>query len=121
MRAAEALMHAACAKVGVATANLFPQFTIKGNYGWESSIASQLFTPATKVWSITGGITQPLFNGGSLFAQRRAAIATYDQVGAQYRQTVTAFECCVLPCVPKQIRTLGTNNVQKTLLVEIWF
>lgn len=93
VRAYEALLHAACANVGVATANLFPQFTINGIYGWQSSVASQLFNPASKIWSIGATITQPIFHGGALFAERRVAIATYDQVAAQYRQTVlTAFQ-----------------------------
>jgi NodT family efflux transporter outer membrane factor (OMF) lipoprotein len=93
VRASEALMHAACANVGVATANLFPQFAITGNYGWEAVAPSLLFKPASKVWLISGGLTQPLFRGGMLLAQRRQAIAAYDQAASQYRQTVlTAFQ-----------------------------
>lgn len=88
VRASEALLHAASANVGVATANLFPQFTISGNYGWESPVPSQLFGTSSKVWSLTGQITQPIFHGGALLAQRREAIAAYDQAAAQYRQTV---------------------------------
>jgi len=93
VRAAEATMHAACANVGVATANLFPQFTITGNYGWEATSPGQLFSAASRVWSYGGGITQPIFHGGALFAARRQAIAAYDQAAAQYHQTVlTAFQ-----------------------------
>lgn len=88
VRASEALLHAATAGIGVATANLFPQITLTANGGWESAIASSLFTPAAKIWSYGGGVTQPLFHGGALFAQRRQAIAVYDQAGAQYQQTV---------------------------------
>ena len=88
VRASEALLHAATAGIGVATANLFPQITLTANGGWESAIASSLFTPAAKIWSYGGGVTQPLFHGGALFAQRRQAIDVYDQAGAQYQQTV---------------------------------
>lgn len=88
VRASEALLHAATAKIGVATANLFPQFNITGNKGWEAAVASQLFTPGNKIWSIAGQITQPIFHGGALLAQRRQAIAAYDQASANYRQVV---------------------------------
>lgn len=117
VRASEALMHAACASVGVATANLFPQFTINGTYGWEASFASQLFSPASKVWLISGGITQPLFHGGALFAQRRGAIATYNQVAAQYRQTVlTAFQnvADTLRALEADARTLRAQKRAET-------
>lgn len=93
VRGAEALLHAASAQVGVATANLFPQFTLSAADGWASNVASTLFTPSTKIWSLGSQITQPLFHGGALLATRRAAIAAYDQAGAQYQQTVlTAFQ-----------------------------
>jgi NodT family efflux transporter outer membrane factor (OMF) lipoprotein len=88
VRASEALLHAAMAQIGVATANLFPQFNITGNDGWESIVASDLFNANNRIWSITGQLTQPIFHGGALFAQRRAAIAAYDQAAAQYRQVV---------------------------------
>lgn len=88
VRAAEALLHAASAQIGVATANLLPQFNLTGNYGWLSPTTSQLFGTATKTWTIGTQLTQPLFHGGALFATRRAAIAAFDQAQAQYRQTV---------------------------------
>lgn len=88
VRAAEALLHVASASVGVATANLFPQFSLTGNYGSESSIPSKLFSGGTGVWSIAAQLTQPIFHGGALLAARRQAIAAYDQAAAQYRQTV---------------------------------
>ncbi len=47
---------------------------------------SSFFGPP--VWTIAAGLAQPLFNGGQLEAQRRAALAAYDQAQAQYRQTV---------------------------------
>lgn len=88
VRGAEALLHAASAQIGVATANLFPQFNLSAADGWSSGVASSLFTPSTKIWNLAGQITQPIFHGGALFATRRAAIAAYDQAGAQYQQTV---------------------------------
>ncbi len=91
--AAESLLHAASAQVGVATANLYPQITLGGSYGSEALSTSSLFKPASATWGLTGNIAQPIFRGGTLRAQRRAAIAAYDQSAAAYRQTVlTAFQ-----------------------------
>jgi len=91
--AAEEQLHAACALVGVATANMFPQLTINGNYGSQATAIADLFSGGTGIWSIGAGLVQPLFRGGQLTAKRRAAIAAYDQAEAQYRQTVlTAFQ-----------------------------
>jgi NodT family efflux transporter outer membrane factor (OMF) lipoprotein len=86
--ASEALLHQASAQIGVATAAMFPQITLSGNYGSETSAGHDLFTAGTSVWRLGAGLLQPLFHGGQLSAQRRAAIAAYDQAAAQYRETV---------------------------------
>jgi len=89
---AEALLHAASARVGVATANLYPQITLTGNYGWEALATNQLFKPASNAWAIGPGLLAPIFSGGQLRANRRAAVAAFDAAAANYRQTVlTAF------------------------------
>lgn len=88
IRAAEALLHKASAQIGVATANLLPQINLTANIGSLANKISALFTPAATTWLIGGQLTQPIFNGGSLRALRRAAIAAYQQAAAQYKQTV---------------------------------
>jgi NodT family efflux transporter outer membrane factor (OMF) lipoprotein len=93
VRASEALLHYASAQIGVATANLFPQFTISGAYGWQALVPSALFSKATNTWNWGGNLLQPVFQGGSLLAKRRGAIDAYDVAAAQYKQTVlTAFQ-----------------------------
>jgi NodT family efflux transporter outer membrane factor (OMF) lipoprotein len=88
IRASEALLHAASAQIGVATANQYPQITLTGSYGSMATTSSDLFSGKTTVWSLGAGLLQPIFRGGALSAQRRAAVATYDQAMAQYRATV---------------------------------
>lgn len=88
VRASEALLHAASAQIGVATANLFPQFTITAAYGWQALSPQSLFTTSSNAWNWGMQITQPIFQGNALFARRRAAIATFNQALAQYKQTV---------------------------------
>ncbi len=93
IRAQEAQLHQASAEIGVATANLLPQITISGSYGGTSTNISDLLKSASNVWSIGGGITQPLFHGGELLHKKRAAVAAYDQAAAKYRGTVlSAFQ-----------------------------
>ncbi len=88
IQAAEALLHAASAQIGVATANLYPQITVTGAYGWINTSVGGLFEPDNKVWNIAAAIAQPIFNGGMLEAKKRAAVAAYQQAAAQYQQTV---------------------------------
>jgi len=88
VRAAEAQLKAQNAFVGVATANLLPQFNITGSIGAASLTSNNLFGPNSSLWSLGGGILQPLFQGGQLLAQRRGAIASYEQAAFQYEATV---------------------------------
>lgn len=88
IRQREALVHQASSAVGVATANMLPQLTLTGAFGGESLVSSTVFQPGSGIWNVAAGITQPLFQGGTLRAKRRAAIDTYDQAVAQYRLTV---------------------------------
>jgi hypothetical protein len=93
IRAAEAQLKAQNAFVGVATANLLPQFNITGSIGAASLTSNNLFGPNSSLWSLGGGILQPLFQGGQLLAQRRGAIANYEKAAFQYQATVlSAFQ-----------------------------
>jgi NodT family efflux transporter outer membrane factor (OMF) lipoprotein len=88
VRAAEAMMKSTNALVGVATANLLPQINITGGIGSEALTTGALFGPAAALWSVGGGVFQPLFQGGQLLAQRRGALANYEQAVYQYQATV---------------------------------
>jgi len=88
VRAQEALLHAASAQIGVATAKLFPDFTINANVGSIATRIGDLFVPGSAIWSVGGNLLQPVFHGGELIHKRRAALAAYEQAAAQYRSTV---------------------------------
>lgn len=88
IRASESLLHVACAQVGVATANLYPQVTLTASYGSQTNNLHDLFGSGTSIWSLGAGLLQPIFHGGELIAKRRAAVAAYDQATAQYQETV---------------------------------
>ena len=90
---AEANLHAASAQIGIATANRLPNITLTGNAGSTGLAIGQLFGPGTGFWNIGGALLAPIFDGGTLLHQQRAARAAYQQTAEQYRGTVlTAFQ-----------------------------
>lgn len=93
VRQAEANMHAASAQVGVAMANRLPNISLTANAGSTALAIGQLFKAGTGFWSLGADVATPVFQGGTLLHQQRAAKAAYVQAAAQYRSTVlTAFQ-----------------------------
>ncbi len=93
VREYSALLHQATAQVGVATANMLPQITLTGSYGQDATTWSNLFLASSNVYSLIGSLTQPIFKGGQLLHQRRAAVAAAQEAAANYQATViTAFQ-----------------------------
>ncbi len=88
IRASEALLHAASAQIGVATANMLPQITFTGSIGTETARVEDIFGKDTSIWSLGMSFLQPLFHGGELKAKRRAAVDAYEQALAQYQEAV---------------------------------
>ncbi len=91
--AAEAQLHSASAKIGVATAALFPSVTLSANLGKNLSDLTKIFGPAGMFWSAGGNAAETLFQGGTRWFQRKAAIEGYQASLASYQQAVvTAFQ-----------------------------
>jgi len=90
IRAAEAALKASNAQVGVATANLLPQFNLSAAYGAEALSSAALFGPGSVLWSLGAGLTQPIFQGGALTAQKNAATAAFEQASANYQAVVVS-------------------------------
>lgn len=89
---AEALLHAASAAIGIAAAQLYPNISLSAAVTQQSVDASQIFSSVNRVWSVAAGLTAPVFRGGAMRAQKRAAIEAYQAQLATYEQTVlTAF------------------------------
>ena len=90
---AEANLHDASAKIGIAIANRLPNIVLTANAGSSAAEMSQLFTSGTGFWGIGASLTAPIFQGGTLLHQERAAKAAYEQAAEAYRSTVlTAFQ-----------------------------
>jgi NodT family efflux transporter outer membrane factor (OMF) lipoprotein len=93
VRQAEANWHAACAQVGISIANRFPSLSLTGDAGSIAETAGKMFTPGTGFWDLGASLTKPIFEGGMLLHQERAAKAAYVQSSEQYRGAVlTAFQ-----------------------------
>jgi NodT family efflux transporter outer membrane factor (OMF) lipoprotein len=88
IKAQEMAMRQASALIGVATANMLPQLTLQASTGDESALLQSWISSSASVWSLATNLAQPIFEGGTLRAKRRAAIDAYDQASAQYRLTV---------------------------------
>ncbi len=88
IRAAEAQLRAANAEVGEAVARMYPDLELTGAWGGQSNHADSLFDPASHLWDLAAGLVAPLFEGGTLRAQKNAAEAAYGGVFASYRSTV---------------------------------
>jgi NodT family efflux transporter outer membrane factor (OMF) lipoprotein len=85
---AEAVVHAANANIGMATAAMLPNLTLSASYGVGATSAG-----SGALWNVGAGVTEPVFQAGTLWYQRKAAIDAHDASLASYRQTVlSAFE-----------------------------
>jgi len=85
---AEANLHAASAQIGVAVANRLPNIQLTANAGSTALAIGQLFAPGTGFWTLAASLTAPIFDGGTLLHQERAARANYEEASQQYRSTV---------------------------------
>jgi len=86
--ASEARLHAATAAVGVATSNLYPHIVLTGSIGLQSTALGSLLDGGSTAYGAAGSLTAPLFDGGTLRAQKRAAVAALQASTANYQQTV---------------------------------
>jgi NodT family efflux transporter outer membrane factor (OMF) lipoprotein len=86
--AAEAQLHVATAAVGVADANLYPQIQLSATGVLEALKPENLFDRSSVAWSLLSGLTQPVFDGGQLRAQKRAAVDAMRASAAAYEETV---------------------------------
>lgn len=86
--AAQAELRASSAAVGVATARMYPHFTLSGSLDTAALTATSLFEQPSVIWTLAGGLTAPIFHGGALEARKKQAIAGFHASLAVYRQTV---------------------------------
>jgi NodT family efflux transporter outer membrane factor (OMF) lipoprotein len=88
IRRAERQLAAATARVGVATADLFPKFSLTGSLGLESSKSQNLLNYSSRFYSIGPSVSWPIFDAGRIRANIRVLDAREEQAVAAYEQSV---------------------------------
>lgn len=113
IRVAAGQLHQAVAQVGVAIANRLPQFTLTGALGSAPARIGDLFTPGNGIYTIITQALAPVFQGGTLLHQQRAAYANAHAAAANYRAIViNAFQnvADVLTALQGDARSLSANQ-----------
>ncbi|MGA9755379.1 MAG: efflux transporter outer membrane subunit [Desulfobaccales bacterium] len=88
IRRAEAQIHAATARIGVATADLFPKFNLAGSYGLSASDVTRLGKMTSNYWSWGPSVTWPIFAGGRFYYNIKVQNALTEQARLTYEKTV---------------------------------
>jgi multidrug efflux system outer membrane protein len=85
---AEMLLVSANANVGVAKAAFFPQFSLTGQYGMQSTSITSFMEGPAQFWQIGGQVLQPIFEGGRIRSNYQLAWARRDEAELTYKQSV---------------------------------
>jgi multidrug efflux system outer membrane protein len=88
IRQAEQGLISANARIGVARARYFPSISLTGLFGWESTGLSQLFTGPARMWNWSAPITQPIFTGGAIAGEVKAAEAVREEALLNYQKAI---------------------------------
>jgi outer membrane protein, multidrug efflux system len=88
IRRQEAQLASATANVGNARAQFFPSIQLTGQGGYQSSALVALFQPHAAFFSMVGGLTQPIFDGGRILGNFEFNKARQDELLQTYRKTV---------------------------------
>lgn len=119
IRAAEQALVAANANIGVAKAAYFPQISLSGALGGQSTRLASLFSGPNGAWSFVPQVTQPIFSGGRLKANVRSAEAERDRTRIAYQRSIqTAFSEVSDALIAHQ-RTHESRLEQETLVTAL--
>jgi multidrug efflux system outer membrane protein len=113
VRAAERALAAQTARIGVATAELYPQFSLTGNFGWDATKIGDLATSDALTWGIGIPFRWNLFNRDRVHANIEVQEARAEALQAEYERTVLG----ALGEVESSLANYG-EQVQRTQLLE---
>jgi NodT family efflux transporter outer membrane factor (OMF) lipoprotein len=114
VRKAERELAAQTAKIGVATADLYPRFRLNGSIGVDSTLIGRLFTSGTYSWSFGPQITWTIFDGGAIRRNIEAQTALQEQYGIAYEAAVLG----ALEEAENAIRAYVEEQIRRTSLAE---
>lgn len=108
VRSAEGQLIAANARIGAARAAYFPDISLTAAAGFASNQLNQLFRNPAGMWAFAGQVGQPIFAGGALVSQSKAAKAKYEEMLAAYEKVVqTAFK--------ETLDALNSNRINREM------
>lgn len=108
VRSAEGQLIAANARIGAARAAYFPDITLTGAAGYASPQLNHLFRGPSGLWAFAGQLTQPIFAGGAIVSQNKAA-------KAQYEQALAAYEKAVQVAFKETLDALNSNRIHREI------
>jgi len=88
IRQAERTLAAETARIGAATADLFPRFSLTGSIGQSSANTDNLFNSSSRFWSIGPDFSWPVFDAGRIRNNIRLENARQEEAMANYIQTI---------------------------------
>jgi NodT family efflux transporter outer membrane factor (OMF) lipoprotein len=106
LRRAERDVAAATARIGVARADLFPRFSIRGDFGRLSDDAGELGSGSSQFWAIVPGVRWPILSGGRIRANIRVQTARQEQ-------TLLAYERAVLGALEEVENALSAHTRER--------
>ena len=119
IRAAEQNLIAANAEIGVARAAYFPQLTLSGFLGGQSTQLTSLLTGASRAWTLAPQVAQPIFTAGRLKSNVRLTEAQREEALIQYEKTIqTAFSEVSNSLIAHQ-RTRESLEKQEELVIAL--
>ena len=113
LREAEAHLHAANARIGVARAAYFPSISLTGYYGGESQKLGDLFTGPARIWNIGGGLLQPLFAAGQIKGGVNLADARTREAAENYQKAVANAFREVRDAIAAQVNLREASTAQQ--------
>jgi len=114
IRNAERELAAQTARVGAATADLYPKFTLSGSIGIEALSLGNLITAGSRTFSIGPRILWPIFNAGSIRANIKVQSSIQEQAIIQYESTVLS----ALEEVENALTAYGEEQIRRRSLNE---
>jgi NodT family efflux transporter outer membrane factor (OMF) lipoprotein len=114
VRRAERQLAAQTARIGVATADLYPTFSLPGSIGLEALTTNRFFNTANRAWSIAGSFAWPIFRGGAIRENIEVQNALQEQALDQYENTLRT----ALEEVENALANYGEEQLRKQALAE---
>jgi NodT family efflux transporter outer membrane factor (OMF) lipoprotein len=119
IRLAEQNLVAANANIGVAKAAYFPDISLTGFLGFQSSQLSNLFSGATRAWNFVPQITQPIFTGGRLKSTVRLTEAQKQEAIVQYEKSIKTGLREVSDALAQRTRSVEIRAQQELLVAAV--